>query len=187
MLTENDVLKIFEDSRALMKGHFLLSSGLHSDRYLQCALVLQYTEAASKLCGEIAGKFRDTAVDIVVSPAVGGIIVGQEVARALKCRALFCEKEEGKLVLRRGFSIEKGSRVLVVEDVVTTGGSIKKVADTVEEEGGKVIGYACIVDRSGEKQDFDLESLLRVKANTYKPEECPMCREGMEFVRLGSK
>ncbi len=187
MITEADILKIFEDSNALLKGHFLLSSGLHSDKYLQCALVLQRTDIASKLCSEIAGEFKDNSVDVVVSPAIGGIIVGQEVARALKCRAIFCEKEDGKMVFRRGFSVEKGSRALVVEDVVTTGGSIKRVADTVASYGGNVIGYGCIVDRSGEKQDFELNSLLKVHVKTYKPQECPMCKEGIAIRKPGSK
>ncbi len=186
MIKEADVLKIFEDSNALLNGHFLLSSGLHSDRYLQCALVLQHAGIASRLCGEIAEKFRDDAVDVVVSPAIGGIVVGQEVARALKCRAIFCEKENGKMVLRRGFSVEKGSRAIVVEDVITTGGSIMRVADTVRNEGADVIGYGCIVDRSGEEQDFELKSLLKIHVKTYKPQECPMCAKGVAFRKPGS-
>jgi orotate phosphoribosyltransferase len=187
MLTEKDVLKTFQDSEALLSGHFILSSGLHSDRYLQCALVLQHAELSYRLCAELAERFRNDAIEVVISPAIGGIIVGQEVARALDCMAIFCEKENGKLILRRGFSIKKGSRALVVEDVITTGGSIKRVADIVRENGGIVAGYGCIVDRSGEKLDFKLEKLLSVQAKTYKPEECPMCSQGISFKRPGSR
>jgi len=186
-MTGNEVLKIFRDKGALLNGHFRLSSGLHSDTYLQCALLLQHTELAASLCAELAGFFKNAEVDVVISPAIGGSVVGQEVGRHLKSRAIFCEKEEGKLKLRRGFSIRKGERVLVVEDVVTTGGSIRKVGDIAIECGGEIAGYGCIVDRTGGAADTQLKSLIKVNASVYGPLACPMCKEGVEICRPGSK
>lgn len=195
-LTEREVLEIFQKSGALLSGHFRLSSGLHSSEYLQCALVLQYPDLAGKLCNQLASEFklRGSKIDAVISPAIGGIIVSQEVAKVLGCRAIFCEREEGKMKLRRGFEIRKEERVVVVEDVITTGGSVKEIVEIVQGMGGKVEGIGAIVDRS--KPSFSdelstlnlpLNSLLRIDIETYSPEECPICKKGIPLQKPGSK
>lgn len=195
-LTEREVLEIFQKSGALLSGHFRLSSGLHSGKYLQCALVLQYPDLAEKLCNQLASRLelRRSKIDAVISPAIGGIIVGQEVAKVLGCRAIFCEREGGKMKLRRGFEIRKEERVVVVEDVITTGGSVKEIVEIVQGMGGKVEGIGAIVDRS--KPSFSdelstlnlpLNSLLRIDIETYSPEECPICKKGIPLQKPGSK
>jgi len=195
-LTEKEVLELLQKCGALLSGHFKLSSGLHSGRYLQCALVLQYPDLAERLCRQLATNFesRQSKIDAVVSPAIGGIIVGQEVARALGCRALFCEREGGKMKLRRGFKIGKGERVLIVEDVVTTGGSVKEIVEIVNGMGGEVKGIGAIVDRRQPSRSDELarlglpiESLLRINIETYSPEDCPICKQGTPLEKPGSR
>lgn len=191
MLTEKEVLKIFRDKGALLTGHFELASGLHSAKYLQCAIVLQYPELAVLLCAELAGRFGQEPgkVDLVISAAIGGIIVGQEVARALKAKAIFCERQEGKMRLRRGFRIARGQRVLVVEDVITTGGSVVEVIDMTREAGGQVVGIGALVDRSGQEVDFGVKkaTLLTLDIPNYRPPRCPLCKRGIPLVKPGSK
>jgi orotate phosphoribosyltransferase len=185
-----DWLKVFKEKGAFLEGHFLLSSGLHSPNYLQCALILQYPDLAEKIAKEIVEKIsKDLKIDVVVGPALGGIIIAYELARALKVRGIFAEREEGKMTLRRGFSIKPGEKVLICEDVVTTGGSALEVANLIKENGGEVVSFACIVDRSGGKNIFDkpFYSLVQLKLDTYKPEECPLCREGIPLVKPGSR
>jgi len=186
---EGEVLKILEKNRALLSGHFLLSSGLHSNRYVQCALVLQYPDYAAFLAGELAKKFGKKKIDVVVSPAIGGIVIGQEVARALKCRGIFAERVEGKLTLRRGFDIKKGEKVLVVEDVLTTGGSVREILKIVREKKAKPVGIAAIVNRSIKSLNFAIpvRSLLRLKIKTFDAQHCPLCREGVPLVKPGSR
>ncbi|MDH5174857.1 MAG: orotate phosphoribosyltransferase [Elusimicrobiota bacterium] len=195
-MTEKEVLEIFQKRGALLSGHFRLSSGLHSGKYLQCALVLQYPDLAEKLCRELASRLevRGAKIDAVVSPAIGGIVVGQEVAKVLGGRAIFCEREEGKMKLRRGFKIEKGERVTVVEDVITTGGSVKEIMEIVRKMGGKVEGTGAIVDRrkaslSDEPgtPNLSLKSLLRIDIKTYSPGECPLCKQGIPLQKPGSR
>ena len=189
-MTETEVLKILSDTGALLSGHFLLRSGLHSDRYFQAALVLQHTAAAARLCGALAEQFRDAAVETVVSPAIGGIVVGQEVGRHLGVRAIFAEKDENSgLLLRRGFSLRPGERVLVAEDVVTKGGRVQQTIDLVRGCGAEVVGVAVLVDRSGGAADFGvpMESLLKLQLATYAPEQCPMCGQGLPIDKPGSK
>ena len=195
-MTEREVLEIFQKSGALLSGHFGLSSGLHSSEYLQCALVLQYPDLAEKLCNQLASRLelRGSKIDAVISPATGGIIVGQEVAKVLGCRAIFCEREEGKMKLRRGFKIEKEERVVIVEDVITTGGSVKEIIEIVQGNGGKVEGIGVIVDRSKPSlsdelatQNLPLKSVLRIDIETYSPEGCPICRKGVPLVKPGSR
>ena len=195
-MTEREVLEIFQKSGALLSGHFRLSSGLHSGKYLQCALVLQYPDLAEKLCRELASRLElsRSKIDAVVSPAVGGIVVGQEVASFLGGRAIFCEREEGKMKLRRGFKIEKGERVVVVEDVITTGGSVKEIIEIVKKMDGKVEGMGVIVDRSNpslsdelSNLNLPLKSLLRIDIETYSPEECPICKKGIPLQKPGSR
>lgn len=189
----DEVLKIFEQYDALLKGHFLLSSGLHSSRYLQCALVLQYPAVAEKLCSALAGRIlgddRISGVDVVMAPALGGVIVAHEVARTIGVRALFTERHEGGMKLRRGFSLEPGERVLVVEDVVTTGGSTREVMEVVRAAGGVVVGAGSLIDRSGGAVDLGVprHALAVLEVPVYQPDDCPLCREGSPAIKPGSR
>lgn len=189
MISEKEVLDIFKQCGAFLTGHFELSSGLHSSQYLQAALVLQYPKYAGKLCSKLAEHFKESAIDLVAAPALGGIIVAHEVARALGVRAIFAEREEGKLKLRRGFSINKSERVIVVEDVVTTGGSIKETMDVIKDSGGIIKGVGAIIDRSEGKVNlgFPLISLLSLTIPIYEPKLCPLCKEGSIAVKPGSR
>ena len=189
MLTEKEVIGIFEKYNALLSGHFKLSSGLHSAKYLQCALVLQDPELAEKLAIVIAEKVLGIDIDLVVGPALGGVTLAYEVARMLGVRGIFTERDEGKMTLRRGFSIKPGEKVLVVEDVVTTGLSTKEVMDVVKAHGGVVVAVASIIDRSEVVPDYGVKfvSLAKVKVDTYKPEDCPLCKSGSVAIKPGSR
>ena len=186
---ERTLLKIFEQTGALLDGHFLLTSGLHSPRYLQCALVLQHPEHAEFVGRELAAKFSDDRVDVVVAPAIGGIIVAHETARAIGVRALFTEREAGVMTLRRGFRLSRGERILVVEDVVTTGGSTRETIDAVINADGVVIGAGSIVDRSDGAVDLGVrrQALLTLDVPAYDPSECPLCKEGVPPIKPGSR
>ena len=187
--TALSVLDRFRRVGALLEGHFRLTSGLHSPGYLQSALVLQHPRDA-EACGEgIAAVVRDQPADVVLSPALGGIVIGQEVGRALGVRAIFAERQDGKLTLRRGFSLTPGERVLVVEDVVTTGGSTRETIDVARAAGATVVGAAAIIDRSGGQQTLDVpfHSLAAVSLPTYQPELCPLCAAGVPVVKPGSR
>jgi orotate phosphoribosyltransferase len=188
-MTEQQVLKIFNKTNAFLKGHFKLSSGLHSEGYLQCALVLQHPRYAKALCTELAKKFKKAKPTVVVAPAIGGIIVSYEVASALGCRSLFTEREDNVMVFRRGFDLDTDDRVLVVEDVITTGGSTKEVIEAVRQKGAKVIGVGSIIDRSGRTASFDVEfsSLLKLDVKTYTAEDCPLCKKGLPIIKPGSR
>lgn len=192
-MNNEHLLSIFRDSQALLEGHFQLTSGLHSDRYFQCAKVLQYPHYSELLCGEIAQQFRHQGIEVVIAPALGGIVVGQEVGRQLRARTLFTERKDGQMQLRRGFQIQSGEKVLVCEDVVTTGGSVCEVIAIVRQLGGTVSGVASIVDRSGGKVAFPLEggasfySLMQMAVVAYLPENCPLCRQGLPVVKPGSR
>jgi orotate phosphoribosyltransferase len=188
-LTDDEVLNLFRKSGGLLEGHFRLTSGLHSERYLQSALVLQYPEFAETLGRELANRTRHLQPTVVLSPALGGIVIGQEVGRALGVRAIFAERQDGKLTLRRGFSLQPGERVLVVEDVVTTGGSTQETIDVARAAGATVVGAASIIDRSGGKQRIDVpyHALAAISLPTYEAEACPMCAEGKPVVKPGSR
>ena len=192
-MTQDDILRIFEETGALLEGHFQLTSGLHSPQYFQCAKVLQHPKYTQLLCGEIAGHFSRHAFDVVISPALGGIVVGQEVGRQLGVRTIFAERKDGLMHLRRGFDIASGERVLVCEDVITTGGSVYEVIDTVKNAGGIILGIGCIVDRSGGNASFSAAfekspfSLLAMEVITYDPRNCPLCRQGLELMKPGSR
>lgn len=192
-MTTEEVLKVFEDNQALLKGHFLLTSGLHSSRYLQCALVLQHPAVAERLCAELATKAKADPkigqIDLVIAPALGGVIVAHEVARALGVRALFTERQEKLMTLRRGFSIKPGERCFVVEDVVTTGGSTREVIEVVTSLGGVAAGAGSLIDRSGGAVDLGVprHALAVLEVPTYKPEDCPMCKEGSTAIKPGSR
>jgi len=187
-LKSEEILSLFRETGALLEGHFLLTSGLHSDRYFQCARVLQYPWHAEKLCRCLSEQLRDMKPDVVVSPAVGGIIVGQETARHLKVRSIFMEREEGRMTLRRGFEIRAGERVVVIEDVTTTGGSVKEVMQAAGDAGGRVVAVGALVDRSGGRIDFGVPyaSLLRMDMTTFQPDQCPLCRDSRP-VKPGSR
>jgi orotate phosphoribosyltransferase len=188
-MTEKDVLKIFEQENALLSGHFLLSSGLHSPNYMQCALLLQKPWVAEKLCRALAKKIKGK-VDVVIGPALGGVVVSYEMGRALKIRSIFAERVDGTLALRRGFEIKKNEKVLVVEDVVTTGKSSREVMEIVKQYGGITAGVASIVDRSEGRSGFEVPfySLLKVDIKTYEPAACPLCREGkLPAIKPGSR
>lgn len=194
-MTSAEVLKVFEDVQALLSGHFLLSSGNHSNRYLQCALVTQYPSTAAQLAEALAQPFLSQAVDVVLGPAVGGIVIAQEVAQALsrggnsKVRALFCERVEGTMALRRGFSLAPGERVLAVEDVITTGGSVKEAIALAKAVGAQVVGVGSFIDRSAAAPELGapLTSLLKIQAEIWAPEQCPLCRQGSPAVKPGSR
>ncbi|HTI42483.1 MAG TPA: orotate phosphoribosyltransferase [Vicinamibacterales bacterium] len=188
-MTTDSVLDRFRRVGALLEGHFRLTSGLHSPGYLQSALVLQHPVEAEACGAAIADRVRSLAPDVVLSPALGGIVIGQEVGRALGVRAIFAERQDGKLTLRRGFSLQPGERVLVVEDVVTTGGSTQETIDVARAAGATVVGAASIIDRSGGKQRIDVpyHALAAISLPTYEAEACPMCAEGKPVVKPGSR
>ena len=188
-LTAAKLLEIFEQEGALLSGHFRLSSGRHSEKYLQCAIVLQHPEIARLIGSALAEKFSKTKPDCVVGPAIGGIVVAQEVARALGVRGMFTERESGTMTFRRGFAVQKGERVLVVEDIITTGGSVREVIDAVSRAGGDVVGVGVIIDRSGGKTKFEVpfKPLARLRVTTFREEACPLCRRGVPVYKPGSR
>lgn len=190
MLNKERVIEIFKETEVLLEGHFLLTSGRHSNQYMQCAKILQYPNYTEEIAKGLAEEFKDDQIDIVVGPAMGGIIIAYELARQLNCKNLFAEREDGKMTLRRGFTIPEGARVLVAEDVITTGGSVKEVIDIVKEQGGELAGVAVLVDRSNGNIDFGtkLRAALTVDVVSYEAEECPLCKEGkLPLVKPGSR
>lgn len=183
------ILDLFRGVGALLEGHFRLTSGLHSSGYLQCALVLQYPREAA-ICGAaLAECVRGLGVQAVLSPALGGIVIGQEVGRALGVRAIFAERQDGKLALRRGFTLSPREKVFVIEDVVTTGGSTKETIDVARAAGAEVVAAGSIIDRSGGQQRIDVpyHALAVVSLPTYEPESCPLCLAGLPVVKPGSR
>jgi orotate phosphoribosyltransferase len=183
------VEEILKSCGVLLNGHFLLTSGKHSGEYLQCAKVFQYPHYTQELAGMIAKNYEKNGIHGVIGPAIGGIILAYAVANELGVQNLFAERENGVMTLRRGFNIEKGQRFLVVEDVITTGGSVKEVIDLVKSYGGEVVGVASLVDRSTEGRKFaePLFSLYRKEIVTYSPENCPLCKEGIPVTKPGSR
>jgi len=188
-MTEKEVLDIFESKKALLTGHFKLSSGLHSGKYLQCALVLQYPDIAEKLAEALAARFAKQKIDLVVGPALGGITLAHEVAKALGVRGIFTERQDGKMILRRGFSVKEGESALVVEDVITTGGSTKEVIDVIKSSGGIVIGVGSIIDRSEARIDFGAHfyALAKIDIETFSEADCPLCKSGIPVDKPGSR
>lgn len=185
----DSVEEIFEKSGALLRGHFLLSSGLHSPVYWEKARVLQYPEYTEELCGMIADHFRESGVQVVAGPTTPGIIISYEVARQLGVRGIFAEREEsGGRVFRRGFRIDPGERVLIVDDILTRGGSIRDVVEAVNKTNGDIVGIGVLVDRSPEKVEFGVPffSCHRTEVITYAPEECPLCADGIPLIKPGS-
>jgi orotate phosphoribosyltransferase len=188
-LSSQQVLDLFRRVGALLEGHFKLSSGLHSPGFMQSALVLQYPREAEALGAALADAVRAQKPDLVMSPALGGIVIGQEVARALNVPAIFAERQDGALTLRRGFAISPGARVLVIEDVVTTGGSTRETMDVATRAGGVVVGAGSIIDRSGGNQGLSVpySALAQVSFPTYQPDACPLCADGSTAIKPGSR
>ncbi len=191
IIKTEEVMKKFEQAGAIQKGHFKLTSGVHSDTYIQCAQVMQHPEFMHNLCSELGKKFRGDDIDVIVGPAIGGIIMAHVMARVLGpwVRAIFTERENGKMTLRRSFEINEGEKVLVVEDVTTTGSSVREVIDIVKSRKGEVVGAGVLIDRSGGKVNFGIktEKLLTIDIKIYPPEECPLCKKGIPVVKPGSR
>jgi len=190
-MQEMEIMDIFTKSGAYQNGHFKLSSGLHSGAYLQCALVLQNPILAARLCGVLAEKFRMDEPDLIIGPAMGGIVLAYEMARELSARAVFSERDtEGKMTLRRGFRVSPKNKVLITEDVLTTGKSVKEVIELLRKESVTPVGVACLVNRSAELIDFGgikCESLIKLDIPTFEEKECPLCQEGMPITKPGSR
>jgi orotate phosphoribosyltransferase len=188
-MNEESILNHFETSGALLEGHFVLSSGLHSPQYLQCALALQNPAEAVKYGEAIAQHFAGKDISTVASPAIGGLVIGFAVAQALGVRFIWTERREGEMTLRRGFTVSEGEKILVVEDVITTGGSTRECIAALERHGAKVVAAASIIDRSNGAADVGVQriSLATLDVPSYSPDECPMCAEGIEAVKPGSR
>lgn len=191
VINKEEVMNKFKQAGAIQKGHFKLTSGVHSDTYIQCAQVMQYPGFMDSLCSELGKKFRGDDIDVIVGPAVGAIIMSHVMARVLGpwVRAIFTERENGKMILRRSFEIKEGEKVLVVEDVITTGSSAKEVMDIVRQRRGTVVGLGVLIDRSGGKTDFGVKmrSLLTLEIEIYQPENCPLCKKGIPVMEPGSR
>src|SRR6202171_3374588 len=188
-MTHDELLDLFRTSGALLEGHFRLTSGLHSSGYLQCALVLQHPDAAETLGRALADRTRGLRPTVVLSPALGGVVIGQEVGRALGVRAIFAERQDAVLTLRRGFTLGARDRVLVIEDVLTTGGSTRETMQVARAAGAQVVGAASIVDRSGGdcRLDVPFAALLDMALPTYEPGRCPLCADGIAVTKPGSR
>ena len=189
MTNQHEIFEIFEKAKALLKGHFLLSSGLHSDLYFEKFQVLQHPEYVEILCQKLASLFQDDRIEVVVGPTTGGVIIAYEVAKNLKTRSIFAESEGEGRVFKRGFSLKKGERVLIVDDILTTGKSVNEVIDLVRKHNGEIIGIGLLLDRSGGKVDFGypLRSLAVTEVKNYSPDECPLCKKGEPLVKPGSR
>ncbi len=190
MLTQEQALDCYRKTGAILKGHFKLTSGRHSDTYMQSAKLFIDTKQSEIVCKALAEKLADEKIDLVVSPAIGGILMGYEVARQLGVPNIFAERENGEMTLRRGFAIEKGTKVVVVEDVVTTGGSVKEVVRLVQSMGAEVVAVASLVDRSNGNVDFGVKyvNLISMEVLSYEPDECPLCKEGkIDLIKPGSR
>ncbi len=189
MADQQEIFEIFQKAQALLKGHFLLSSGLHSDLYFEKFQVLQHPEYVEILCKKLASLFQGDNIEVVVGPTTGGVIIAYEVAKNLKTRSIFAESEGKRRVFKRGFGLKKGERVLIVDDILTTGKSVNEVIDLVKKNDGEIIGIGLLLDRSGGKVDFGypLKPLAVTEVKNYPPEECPLCKKGQPLVKPGSR
>lgn len=188
-MTNQEIIAMLKEAGVLLEGHFLLTSGRHSDKYMQCAKIFQDAKYSVPLCAELVAQYRDENVELVIGPAIGAISMSYEVGKQLGVRNIFAERENGVMTLRRGFTIEKGERVLIVEDVVTTGGSVREVMDLVRACGGEIVGVGSIVDRTGGAIDFGVpyRSAFSMDITSYEPENCPICKTGMPLIKPGSR
>jgi len=188
-MNQKDILQIFQKAGALLEGHFVLSSGLHSSQYLQCARVLENPKASEELCQALAENFKQDKITAVVGPAIGGITFAYELARALGARALFAEREAGKMRLRRGFRLSAQDKILVAEDVVTTGGSVKEVIELARANGASVIAVCALADRSSRNVDLGarLVSLIKIDIPAFKAQDCPLCKQKIPLAKPGSR
>jgi orotate phosphoribosyltransferase len=188
-MEKSEILELLKKYNVLLEGHFLLTSGNHSDKYMQCAKIFEVPELSIKLCGMLVDKIKNLPIDVVIGPAIGAIDMSYEMGRQLNVRNIFAERENGKMTLRRNFEIKPGEKVLVVEDVTTTGGSVREVIDLVRSFGADVVCVAAIVDRSGGKIDFGVrfESVLKMDIEFFPPENCPLCKKGIPLVHPGSR
>lgn len=190
MLSNERAIEILKKANVLLEGHFLLTSGRHSNQYLQCAKIFRNTKYSEELCKALAEQFKDYDIDVVVGPAMGAVLMSYEVSRHLGVENYFAERVDGKMEFRRGFNIEKDMKCLIVEDVVTTGGSVKEVMELIQQAGGEVVGVGLIIDRTGGKVDLGvpLKSVLSMEVKSYEHDECPICKQGdIELVKPGSR
>jgi orotate phosphoribosyltransferase len=188
-VNQSQILQVFEDCGALLKGHFLLSSGLHSSQYLQCARVLENPQISEKLSRALAENFKDDKITAVLAPAIGGSIISYELARILGARALFAEREAARMHLRRGFSLSSRDKVLICEDVITTGGSVKQIMELAESADAQIVAVCALADRSQSKIDFGVRciSLLKLEIKNYPAQDCPLCKQGIKLVKPGGR
>lgn len=188
-MEREEIIAIFKETGVMLEGHFQLTSGRHSDHYMQCARLFQYPNYSKLLCGELAKAFSDIKIDLVAGPAVGGIIIAYQTAECLGVRNIFAERQDGKMTFRRGFAVKPGENVLVCEDVVTTGGSVREVIDLIREAGGNVVGVGAIVDRSNGQVDFGVpfKAVLSMKVKSWEADECPLCKAGSVAEKPGSR
>ena len=183
----NEVLNLLEQAEGVLHGHFCLTSGLHSDIYFQCAKLYQYPDITEKLGKKLAEKLSDIEFDTIVAPAIGAVIIGYETAKQAKKRNLFVERKDGIMQLRRGYSLKKGEKVVIIEDVITTARTIKETMEAIKEFEPEVVAVGCIVDRTKGKTDYNIKSLMQIDPVVYEPNDCPLCREGIPLVKPGSR
>lgn len=183
----NEVLNLLEQAEGVLHGHFCLTSGLHSDIYFQCAKLYQYPEITSELGKRLAEKLSDIEFDTIVAPAIGAVIIGYETAKNAKKRNLFVERKDGEMQLRRGYTLKKGEKVVIIEDVITTARTIKETIEAIKEFEPEVVAVGCIVDRTKGKTEYNIKSLLQIDPVVYDPSDCPLCKEGIELVKPGSR
>ncbi len=186
-MSKEAIIDILKKSDALLEGHFLLSSGKHSNRYVQCAKVLRFPQYAEKVLSFVVDKVKDLEIDLVVGPAMGGVVVAYEVGRQLGKEAIFTERVDNVMALRRGFEIKKGAKILITEDVVTTGKSTLEVKKLLEELGGEVVGVACIADRTSNDIGIPIYSAIELEIQVYEKDDCPLCKENIPVVKPGSR
>jgi orotate phosphoribosyltransferase len=187
-MTEKEIEKLLSNCGAFLKGHFLLSSGQHSEDYIEKIKIIHEPDKVQKICSELADKFKNFNFDVVISPAMGGIVLGYEVAKISEKKFIFTQRENNKMTIRNGFELHPDEKVLIIEDVMTTGRSVFEVIDCIKEKGARIIGIGLIVDRSGGKVDFGYptKTLLKMDIKTYLPEECPLCKRGIPLLKPGS-
>ncbi len=184
---ENGVLNLLEKAEGVLHGHFCLTSGLHSDIYFQCAKLYQYPDITAELGKRLAEKLSDIDFDTIVAPAIGAVIIGYETAKNAKKRNLFVERKDGEMQLRRGYTLKKGERVVIIEDVITTARTIKETMEAIKEFEPEVAAVGCIVDRTKGKTEYNIKSLLQIDPVVYEPDNCPLCKEGIPLVKPGSR